>query len=1013
MGVFVRFTLLAQPGLSSFVHYSTDQGLSSDFIKDITKDQLGFLWVATLNGLNRFDGHNFRQFHYDPVNPASLPDNFVKNLTLAPDGSIWTTGNKGVCRIDPATLEFRRFILPENEDSLNNDGTGKVLFDEWGRGWVNGEKAMHSFDLLSGEVISYPIDITYAGYYTSYLDRSGKIWLIDRAIISYFDTKTKKLRKFATETPENPMVGAAALCVAEDQCGKLWVTSWFKGLATYDPALDSLLDYPDGTPITTVILPDVSDIGEPFLWLGGGVHGLFIYYPETGESLQFPPDPQDPFTHNNYIASSLFKDQADGSIWIGTEAGLEHYAPTALRFGRVILPVDNKFGQFSLMSGAIQDKTDPSGHTYFIAMWGSGWFKWNKKQNTFVQYHTDNSGLKNNGILCSMQDRSGYIWAGTEGVSRFDPHTGQWRNWECYSKRLDSKCNVLSCLEDRDGRLWFGTNIGGLFYYNPEIDSMEEVELPGEAYNDTGRLRITNMCLDGNGNLWLANYNQPINFDPNTRLATLFEVKNAEADFNQWSDVLLAANGRLYATSHDCLLEMDINCRVLRKFNLENGLHSNQVYYIEQDRQGRIWCNSSHLLHCLDPATGNFTYYGTADGLFKNIVTDGLNMTADGMMFVGFQNAFNYFDPALLRRNLVPPPVVITETKVMNQPRNPTVIKKFRFMGLFPRINSAEQDTLLVINPGEDIFSIEFAALNFNQPTRNRYAYKLEGFNTDWVYTDLKIATYTNLDEGEYLFRVKAANNDGIWNETGAHVLVKVIPVMVKRWYFQVSMVLLTGLILFGIWHYRSQQRQRLEAFRESLARDLHDEMGSTLSSIRFFSEFAKQQVGDDIPEVTSLLQRISISATNLSESMQDIVWAMKRKNDQLEDLATRMTEFGLRLLEARDVAFKQNIGEGFSGKSLPAEVRRNLYLIFKEAVNNAAKYADATVVELSLNLKKGILLMEISDNGKGFNLTDTPAGNGGNGLQNMQKRAEEIGGTAEVYSEKDIGTRVVVKVKL
>lgn len=309
---------------------------------------------------------------------------------------------------------------------------------------------------------------------------------------------------------------------------------------------------------------------------------------------------------------------------------------------------------------------------------------------------------------------------------------------------------------------------------------------------------------------------------------------------------------------------------------------------------------------------------------------------------------------------------------------------------------------------------IEFAALNYNQPEKNRYAYRLEGFDTDWVYTDLALVTYTNLNEGEYLFRVKAANNDGIWNETGTHLQIRVIPNINKRWYFKPALILLAVFITTGITRYRHRQRNRLEAFRESLARDLHDEMGSTLSSIRFFSEYAKSQLHNDQNDVNQLLTRISRSASALSESMQDIVWAMKRKNDQLEDLGTRMTEFGLRLLESRDIAFKTKIAPGFSGKSLSPEVRRNLYLIFKEAVNNAAKYAHASEVELLLQEKrKGHILLRISDNGRGFNLHELAASTGGNGLQNMHKRAEQIGGELQILSGTNAGTVVELLVKV
>ncbi len=1013
--------LPAQPGPSSFVHYTTDQGLSSDFIKDIVKDRQGFLWVATLNGLNRFDGHGFRQFLHDPKSPNSLPENFVKEISLAPDGSLWTSSNKGICRIDPGTLDFHRFILPENLDTLENDGTGRVVFDKDGKAWVCGKKGLYRFDTRSDDFEFFPIDEPDAGYYDTHIDPSGRIWLLDRGLLAYFDTKTKKLRRFDMSSPNSPYSGAALLNVEHDQRGKVWIGSWFKGLYWYDEAKDTILDYPDiGNTLARAILPDASAAGKPFLWLGGGLYGLSALYPETGELIEFPPDWKDPYTHNNYLATTLFKDEATGDVWIGTEIGLEHYAPASLRFGRVILPIGEGFNQFSLVSGAVQDNTDPSGNTFFISNWGSGLFKWDRRKNSFQHFHMKNSGLRNNQIFNLLQDKNGFVWTADVGVSRYDPRTGKWRSWPTFSKRLNVDNMIMSCIEDADGGIWFGANTSGLFHYDPTSDKVVEVELPKEAYLEKGRLRIYNMCLDPQGRIWMATTVRPIRFNPRSGKAEVFSVKNIEPHFNHWSDVEVAGNGRLYVSAHDCLVEMDTNCVVLRKFNESNGLKSNQVYQVEEDKQGKIWFNTTYLLHCFDPKTTRFTYYGTADGLFKNTVTDALAKVASGEIFIGFQNAFNFFDPAKLRRNVTPPPVAITSTKVMDKDRRPDIRQSFHFKGLMFKLDRYLKDTVLVVNPGEDIFTIEFAALNFNQPSRNRYAYKLEGFNTDWVQTELNFATYTNLDGGEYLFRVKAANNDGIWNERGAQILVKIIPPITRRWYFQAFLLLLLGLVLLGIWRYRLLQRRRLETFRESLARDLHDEMGSTLSSIRFFSEFAKQKVGNgEAAEATPILQRISQSASDLSDSMQDIIWAMKTKNDQLEDLAARMTEFGLRILEASNVRFKTHVSENFSGKQLTPEQRRNAYLIFKEAVNNAAKYADATEVELFLAMKKGLLLMKITDNGKGFEPGNSPLGGGGgasgggNGLQNMRKRAEEIKGWVEVNSEIGKGTSVELRVRV
>ena len=209
---------------------------------------------------------------------------------------------------------------------------------------------------------------------------------------------------------------------------------------------------------------------------------------------------------------------------------------------------------------------------------------------------------------------------------------------------------------------------------------------------------------------------------------------------------------------------------------------------------------------------------------------------------------------------------------------------------------------------------------------------------------------------------------------------------------------------------YRKQQRKRLEKIRNRIATDLHDDMGSTLSSIRIFSDVAKKQIEEVKPETVQLLDRISNNATSLSENMQDIIWTIRSDNDTLEDLVSRMREFGLRVCDAKHIKFNTIVSQSFRASKLTLEQRRNLYLIFREALNNAVKYADSTQVDLRLNLKGRFLKMELTDNGKGFNVDAVKRGNG---LNNLEKRAKEIGGQIDIRSQEGKGTSINLMVVL
>jgi signal transduction histidine kinase/ligand-binding sensor domain-containing protein len=990
-----RLAVLAQPSNASFLHYTTDQGLSNDHVRAIVKDNLGFLWVGTVNGLNRFDGRSFKIFKHNSKDEHTLPDDNITGITPAADGSLWVATSGGLCTIDPYGLRIQRIHLPENEDTIRNDVVTIVAFDSKGFAWTTSTTGIYKIDPVSGKVVfKFKTEIPTLAWFGMLIDDQDRLWML-KEYLRRFDPANSSIKLFKGAFPDYTF---GLLSLVRDASGRFWGGTWGNGIWYYNDQLDDFIKSSIGESLAVMLLPDVTSTGRQFFWVGGGQSGLDIYYPDTKSSVAFEPNPVDPFTHNNYIATALFKDPSNNDVWIGTEVGLEQYAPATIRFGRAMIPTEKDMGQFSLVSGVVHDNTDLSGQRYFVSVWGTGLFAWDKTTGKFTRMRSTSKFTQGTNFSI-LQDRHGDLWdCRTDGISRYNPYTGEFRDYEVLSKVPNRSHNFWFGTEDQEGNLWFGSRKDGLYTYNPQTDRVELALYDEKLADRSGLLSVFDIAVDSSGHLWLAcNASGLIRFDPATREAKqfLFPGHNEPLSCNA---VRVAKSGKIYAAFYTDFLELDGEGNILRQFNEENGLKTNRIYYMVEDQQGKIWFNSVYLLHCFDPATGTFTYYGKPDGLFGNSVTDGLSITPDGEIFIGFQNAFNFFYPDRLRHNPQPPPIAVTSIKVMNKERS---------------VITAEGDTFLLLRPGEDFFEVEFAALNFNQQERNRYAYQLEGFNKDWIYTDRPIATFTNLNGGTYNLHMKAANNDGVWNEKGTTLEIHVNPSFSKTRWFPLLIGLGLAGLGFGFLWFRRMQRKRIEKFRESLARDLHDEMGSTLSSIRFFSEYADHQIGNDKPQVTPMLRRISQSATNLSESMQDIIWAMKTDHDQLEDLTSHMMEFGLRLLESRNIQFKTHIVDGFSGKQLLPEVRRNVYLIFKEAVNNIAKYSEATEAQFDFALRKSILSMKIADNGKGFDPEDLQTGGGGNGLKNMRRRASEIGGKLEIFSAPGEGVRIELSVEV
>ncbi|MCC6460325.1 MAG: hypothetical protein IT260_07625 [Saprospiraceae bacterium] len=985
--------LHSQEGPYSFTHLGTAEGLSNDLITSLTCDTFGFLWVGTPNGLNRFDGRRFRTFRKGPDPANDLPGDYVAAISEAPDGRLWVSTDKGLCRLEPRSLRLEPVPLPEGADTIvRHHAVGKVYFDRQGRAWVTRAWHLSCLDLKTGKSQTFQprIDTVRHPELPLYLDRQDRIWIVHNGFVFQFDPATGQTRAIVDAvTGENNL---NILGITEDDEGQIWLSSWGRGVYRYNPVSGNLdLMYRNLYPIRGV-MPDKTSSGEPFFWVAGGLSGLFLYFPKQDLRQVMTNDPRDPYSHNGFYTTVMYRNDRTGDVWIGTEVGLEHYAPTAIRFGRAIIPKEPDFGPFNLVSDIVQDQTDPTGQTYYVGVWANYFFRWHRPTNVFERFkRSPKLPLQDAEVFCMTQDRAGLLWLGvTGGITSFDPRTRNLRNYNGFFTQPNRRNKVITLMEGRDGVLWLGANAEGLCRLRPGARRPERIPLPPEVlYPNTPDLFVHRIDEDTLGRIWMATNRGVVRYNPANGEAKVFPIPGKMMPYD-CAGILVASSGSIWAMCDRVLVEMDYAGKPLRSFDNEQGILAARGFYLQEDKLGNIWFNSDYLLHCLTPRTGTFTYYGQADGLFSNAPTDAMSLMPNGEIFVGFQNTFNFFDPARLRRNTTPPTIAITAIRVLNE--------------------EASLDRPLVLLPGQNMLTVEFAALNFSQPERNRYAYQLEGFDRDWIYTDRPVAVYTNLDGGRYTLRLKAANNDGIWNEQGATLQFEVIPPLYRRWYFFVALAaLLAGAIAAVSW-YRHQQRRRLEQFRERLARDLHDEMGSTLSSIRFFSDFAQTQIGTSKPETLPVLQRISQSATSLSESMQDIIWAMKTRHEHLEDMASRMTEFGLRLLEARGIQFKSSIDEHFPVRKLLPEQRRNVYLIFKEALNNAVKYARCSKVELVFRMEKNGLLMAVVDNGQGF---DPLAQTTGNGLHNMLQRAKDIGGDLLIESAPGKGSTVQLKIKM
>lgn len=513
--------------------------------------------------------------------------------------------------------------------------------------------------------------------------------------------------------------------------------------------------------------------------------------------------------------------------------------------------------------------------------------------------------------------------------------------------------NVECFAEDNQGRVWMS---GANFVYRYEAGRF--IHLAGVDW--ISKDKINWMHFDPTGRLWLA-----------TRSSGLYRVDDPLAE-----------------QSH------------VVRYTANEGLSSNTTHCIAHDQQGRIYLATLRGLDRLDPTTGRIVQYTTADGLGRGQVHQ---------VFLN-RNGAIWAASAVGLARLIPdddPP-----------PRSPTIlIGGLRIAGDKQRVSELGQPMLsgLTLNAEQRNLSLDFFAVSFGIGEVMKYQYKLEGADADWSQpTEDRSVNFANLAPGDYRFLVRAVSSNGLTSPTPATVSFQILRPVWQRWWFVLLAVFGSGGIAFAFYRSRLKRVIELERVRARIATDLHDDIGSSLSQIAILSEVSRQRIGNQQNGVNESLAQIANTSRDLVDTMSDIVWAINPKRDRLSDLSQRMREFASDVFAARDIAFHFHGTADGHDIRLDADVRRQLYLICKEAINNAARHSQCTVAEITFARHEQHLLLIVQDNGQGFDSNHSDnGGRGGNGLDSMRQRARALGGELALQSQPQHGTAVTLKLPL
>lgn len=983
-----------------FTHLTSDEGLTSSFINCIYKDKQGFLWIGTDAGLNRFDGTNIVKYSHIIDDSTSLVNNYVLSIFEDSLNRIWVGTQEGLSVLEIKTQKFINIKMVSSSGQRIDLSKGVKSINQFkNKIWI----------ATAETLISTPLNLFHFETSINYSDSTNKlksffIWNQSIILNSEIWVMTSKGPIYSKDgitfynKKNNPAHSPiyrngwiSAIVQGEDSI-VYYGTFRFAGIYMYHPKTQQIDSIPfnDGMEQDFMGIVSLCFTNKDEIWGISYNQGIFRLNTKTSEVKFFQSHDSDPRSLSSNSGQQILGD-SQGTIFVATARGLDYFNPLQPQF--------NIFNtkELSLDNMKVTSIVEDSNGILWLATKDKGLFSLEPLTEVLTQFEFP--GDYN--IVWSVYYQNKELLLATKGgLATFSTIS---KKIKPYNK--DSRSFVQELLEkesvfiykDKNESIWLGLYHVGILKYNPQngeyikYTSGDQVNhLP--IYSD-----ISSASFDSSEVIWVgyeSNYFSAINTSDNS-------IRNFQINCNEIKEkpgfiksIRQDNKGNLWiGTNGTGLFKYSIADNSYTMFDTQKKLSSNIISNIVIDHQNNLWISTSNGINKFDPITESFTLYNKSDGLPSNQFYYSANFIShDGTIFTGNDINLVSFNPEDIKPN----------------PNLPLlVLPSYSKAGAHFTINSSDED--LNFNYKDKIITFDFLGINFIDPAKTQYAYLLDGYDDDWNYSGSRpSATYTGLPHGDYTLRIKATNKPEDWYVPEKTMKIHVTGPYWMTWWFIALCLSICSLIIYSFYRYRWAQFQKLQAIRNKISKDLHDDIGSTLSSISINSSVAENMYQDSSSDLVPVLQSIGESARAAMENMSDIVWAINPANETFQNMINRLEIFGRKILAPKNIHLHLDVNNSIGDMRLTLPQRKNIYLILKESINNIAKYSYATNCFIIARMENKKISLQIKDDGIG--LGDKTITTEGNGLINMQARAKDLNAVLTILSEKSRGTIITLQ---